>query len=156
MIHESSRHRGRLLSHANHIVNVMLNEQAACLVDPTHNGSFCPDGRTTPTSIRLEGLTAIHSVLPDERCYEMKRRIAESIRNRTALPYGFWAQPLPCWRCPRAIQRGPAFHDWYLATLSGRFAFSRWQGAAVLGSGGCGRRCPVALPCGTFARTEDD
>ena len=33
------------------------------------------------------------------------------------------------------LRRRPAFHEWHLATISGRFAFSCWQGAAVLGSG---------------------
>jgi len=35
------------------------------------------------------------------------------------------------------------------------FCFSRWQVAAWLGAGRCGRRCPAVLPCGAFARTED-
>jgi hypothetical protein len=57
--------RERLIVHAVQIVDGILAEQQLDLVAPAIRGGFAPDGRTTPTATRLEGLLAALEFLPD-------------------------------------------------------------------------------------------
>ena len=52
------------LRHARQIVLVLLQEQDRVTGDPRLDGAFTPDGRTTPTATRLEGLLATLNFLP--------------------------------------------------------------------------------------------
>jgi hypothetical protein len=58
--------RPLLVSHARQICSSMLDEQRPQLSHKSLEGSFVPDGRTTPTATRLEGLLATLSVLPSD------------------------------------------------------------------------------------------
>jgi hypothetical protein len=58
--------RGALIRHARAICKAMLAEQITAANDPRLRGGFTPDGRTTPTATRLEGLLAALEFLPRE------------------------------------------------------------------------------------------
>ena len=58
--------RRKLLRHTRQVCRVMLNEQHTNPSSP-HFGCFSPDGRTTPTSTRVEGMTAALAFLPADR-----------------------------------------------------------------------------------------
>jgi hypothetical protein len=55
-----------LTSHAIQIANMMLEEQREQAARPALAGCFVPDGRTTPTATRLEGLLAVLAFLPTD------------------------------------------------------------------------------------------
>lgn len=57
--------RQSLQSHARQISRFMLSEQQPQNARKKLDGCFSPDGRTTPTATRLEGLLATLSILPD-------------------------------------------------------------------------------------------
>lgn len=69
--------RALLIGHAIQIVDGILAEQQLDLVAPTVRGGFAPDGRTTPTATRLEGLLAALEFLPDDA---RRQRIGRSVR----------------------------------------------------------------------------
>ena len=56
--------RASALQHTRQIVLAMLQEQDRVTGDPRLDGAFTPDGRTTPTATRLEGLLATLTFLP--------------------------------------------------------------------------------------------
>jgi hypothetical protein len=56
--------RSLALQHARQIVLAMLQEQNRVTGDPRLDGAFTPDGRTTPTATRLEGLLATLNFFP--------------------------------------------------------------------------------------------
>jgi len=58
--------RDELIRHARDICRAMLAEQVTAAHDPKLVGGFTPDGRTTPTATRLEGLLAALEFLPRE------------------------------------------------------------------------------------------
>ncbi len=58
--------RDELIRHARDICRAMLAEQVTAAHDPRLVGGFTPDGRTTPTATRLEGLLAALEFLPRE------------------------------------------------------------------------------------------
>lgn len=63
--HLSPEQRGLLAMHAKQIVQQMLSEQVVS-DDPSLDGGFTPEGRTTPTATRLEGLLAAYTILPKD------------------------------------------------------------------------------------------
>ncbi|MBO9424151.1 hypothetical protein J7444_05435 [Labrenzia sp. R4_1] len=70
--HISPDERAPLAFHARQIVQHVLSEQVQS-DDPAFDGGFTPEGRTTPTATRLEGLLAAHTIFAgDER---MRREI---------------------------------------------------------------------------------
>ncbi|MEM8794511.1 MAG: hypothetical protein AAGE61_03000, partial [Pseudomonadota bacterium] len=65
--HISPDERAPLAFHARQIVEHILSEQVIS-DDPSFDGGFTPEGRTTPTATRLEGLLAAHTIFAgDER-----------------------------------------------------------------------------------------
>ncbi len=58
--------RDLLIRHAEQIVKTILSEQKTDTADAAVRGSFLHDARTTPTSIRLEGLLSALNYLPAE------------------------------------------------------------------------------------------
>ncbi len=69
--------RELLINHAIQICNTILEEQVMDSDQPEYNGGFSRDGRTTPTSTRLEGLQAVLGFLPDE--HKSKNRIKTAV-----------------------------------------------------------------------------
>ena len=65
--------RKLLISHAIQICEAILKTQIKNTLQSKYNGGFAKDGRTTPTSTRLEGLQAVLSFIPPE--HEMHKRI---------------------------------------------------------------------------------
>jgi hypothetical protein len=66
-----------LIGHAMQIVDGILAEQQLDLVAPAVRGGFGPDGRTTPTATRLEGLLAALEFLPDDA---YRGRLRQAVR----------------------------------------------------------------------------
>lgn len=62
--HLSLEERSPLAIHARQIVQRILSEQVVSH-DPSLDGGFTPEGRTTPTATRLEGLLAANAILPE-------------------------------------------------------------------------------------------
>jgi hypothetical protein len=71
--------REELMQHARDICRAMLGEQVTTADDPRLVGSFTPDGRTTPTATRLEGLLAALEFLPREDT-EARKRIEVAVK----------------------------------------------------------------------------
>jgi hypothetical protein len=65
--------RNLLVSHATQICQVILNAQINEHERPEYIGGFTSNGRTTPTSTRLEGLLAARLILPAD--HELQREI---------------------------------------------------------------------------------
>ncbi|MEO1066479.1 MAG: hypothetical protein AAFW47_03780 [Pseudomonadota bacterium] len=63
--HISPEERVPLALHARQIVQHILSEQVTS-DDPAFDGGFAPDGRTTPTATRLEGLLAARTVFAED------------------------------------------------------------------------------------------
>jgi hypothetical protein len=70
--------RDELLEHAGRICTRILREQITDAPDARLDGGFDPDGRTTPTSTRLEGLLAELEFLP-ENATDFRTRIETSV-----------------------------------------------------------------------------
>ncbi len=64
-----------LIGHAAQICRHMLAEQKPQNGNPTLKGCFSPDGRTTPTATRLEGLQAALTFLPKKEFSELRSDI---------------------------------------------------------------------------------
>jgi len=71
--------RELLESHALRICEAMLAEQIDDPARPALHGGFARDGRTTPTSTRLEGLQAVLGFLPAE--HEMRPVIESAVER---------------------------------------------------------------------------
>ena len=69
--------RETLIAHAVQICESMLSEQLLHSWEPRYIGGFTPDGRTTPTATRLEGLLAALTFLPRDQI-ELRGRITHS------------------------------------------------------------------------------
>ena len=61
-----------LVTHAAQICEVILKAQINNHERPQYIGGFTSNGRTTPTSTRLEGLLAARSILPADHALQMK------------------------------------------------------------------------------------
>jgi hypothetical protein len=72
--------RERLLAHAVQICESILADQIEGAAQEEFNGGFNSDGRTTPTSTRLEGLLAALEFLPPEQ-RELRSRIEGAVRR---------------------------------------------------------------------------
>jgi len=72
--------RERLISHAVQICEDILPDQIENASPPGLNGGFKSDGRTTPTSTRLEGLQATLEFLPADRA-ALRSRIERAVRE---------------------------------------------------------------------------
>ncbi len=99
--------RQRLIDHAAQIGRSMLAEQLQVVSSPLLDGCFTPDGRTTPTATRLEGLLAAHpllrsspdhALLAEEMNVAIQRGIAFLLRSQVV--HGPWNGGVP-----RAIGR---------------------------------------------------
>ena len=67
--------RNLLISHAVQICRQLVAEQRPQNGLPGLQGSFTPDGRTTPTATRLEGLLAIRGLLPSDKYADLTSQI---------------------------------------------------------------------------------
>lgn len=63
--HISTEQQSLLRSHGRQIIEQILSEQVVN-DDPAFDGGFTPDGRTTPTATRLEGLLAAYTLFPKD------------------------------------------------------------------------------------------
>ena len=70
----------RLQKHAVQICRKMLSEQIKTAENPKFVGGFVPDGRTTPTAIRLEGLLEALTYLPDDKPV-LKKKIVKAVHH---------------------------------------------------------------------------
>ncbi|MGI8745760.1 MAG: hypothetical protein ACR2NN_24930 [Bryobacteraceae bacterium] len=75
--------RKELLTHAARICEGFLGQQRMLTQDATLSGSFDPEGRTTPTATRLEGLLAALEFLPEDTAGQ-RARIERAIRPAIA------------------------------------------------------------------------
>jgi hypothetical protein len=75
--------REALLAHAIALGHTMLEEQRRAARELDAPGSFLPEGTSTPTATRLEGLAALHSVL-SERHEPLRRQIRTAIERGIA------------------------------------------------------------------------
>ena len=96
--------RNEILTHAIRICESILTHRSHYSKYSPEHGCFSDDGRTTPTSIRLEGLLAAHRFLPAER-KTLRERIRVTAKEgiafliRSQIPSGKYAGGIP-----RAIQ----------------------------------------------------
>jgi hypothetical protein len=110
---ELSESRELLINHAIQICKQMLGEQLKHPFNPILDGSFTPDGKTTPTATRLEGLLAALNFLPEEEQI-LRNQIESSIHHgiafllRAQINSGEYAGAIP--RAIRLISAGePGF-----------------------------------------------
>ncbi len=96
-------HRKILRAHARRVVDFILSEQVWEPGSIAHGG-FTPDGRTTPTATRLEGLLAAEFLFRDDSEYHRKLRISMSWAMRFSLSARFTKGP-NTGAVPRAIAR---------------------------------------------------
>jgi hypothetical protein len=99
-----------ILRHAIRICESILDHRSRFPENTLEHGSFTDDGRTTPTSIRLEGLLAAHRFLPVEH-----EDLRSAIRVTAAQGIGFLIRSQKtsgkyAGAIPRAIQRLPENH----------------------------------------------
>ena len=76
--HKSSEMQSDLMQHIRRTCKRMAEDQRPFLSNPLLRGCFVEDGRTTPTSIRLEGLLAALNIL-SERDYRLKKQLDEVV-----------------------------------------------------------------------------
>jgi hypothetical protein len=97
---ESPASRDELIRHASNIGKAMLIEQVKTADDPRLVGGFTPDGGTTPTAIRLEGLLAVLEFLPREdkqlrKQIEVATRLGVDFLIRAQIKSGPFAGGMP-------------------------------------------------------------
>lgn len=96
--------------HAIQICESILANKPAHYSTALYFGSFTDDGRTTPTSIRLEGLLAANDFLPTEHTGLRKRMLA-AIDNGLAFLLNAQVRSGPyAGGMPRAVQELPKTH----------------------------------------------
>ena len=71
--------RQRIIDHALALGTMMMREQRRTSLLPGLKGSFVSDGAVTSTSTRLEGLVALHNLLPPD--HPNRPRIGKSIED---------------------------------------------------------------------------
>ncbi len=110
---ELSESRELLIDHAIQICKQILGEQLKHPFNTILDGSFTPDGKTTPTATRLEGLLAALNFLPEEERI-LRNQIESSIHHgiafllRAQINSGEYAGAIP--RAIRLISAGePGF-----------------------------------------------
>ncbi len=99
--------RQRLVQHAVQVVTSILDEQVIDSREPLLIGGFSPDGRTTPTATRLEGLLAALDIVPLEQ-EALRRRMHLAIQR--GMTFSINAMVLNgehAGAMPRAISRQP-------------------------------------------------
>jgi hypothetical protein len=102
--------RAAILNHAVQICEKILSTRSPNPQTSLHRGCFTDDGRTTPTAIRLEGLLAALTFLPDEYA-DLKKQIRSSAEKglrfllRSQITSGEYAGAIP-----RAIRPLPESH----------------------------------------------
>jgi hypothetical protein len=110
-LYDRSRHpvsKAVILKHAVRICETILSTKSHNPEDSLQYGCFTDDGRTTPTAIRLEGLLAALTFLPDEHI-ELKKQIIDSAEAgigfllRSQITSGEYAGAIP-----RAVRPLPA------------------------------------------------
>lgn len=74
--------RDLLVEHGRQICRTMLGEQVLGAARGKLSGGFSADGRTTPTSIRLEGLLASLAFLPDDD--PLRAKVLSAVRSGVA------------------------------------------------------------------------
>jgi hypothetical protein len=79
--------RGQLVDHVVQICRSMLKEGSGRGGASGYGGSMTPDGRTTPTSTRLEGLLAALTFLPEDEI-ELRREMETAIHQGIAFLIG--------------------------------------------------------------------
>jgi len=105
--HLNQARRSALKKHARQITLSILSEQV--WEDTVANGGFVPDGRTTPTATRLEGLLAAEFLFRDEPAFH--RRIVVSTRWGIRFLLDAMIKEGPfVGAMPRATARIPADH----------------------------------------------
>ncbi|MDJ0815867.1 MAG: hypothetical protein QNJ58_06665 [Desulfobacterales bacterium] len=111
---------GAIIRHAVQICESILNSRPLNYKDTLEYGCFTNDGRTTPTAIRLEGMLAVLSFLPD--AYEslrqrMRSAIDDGIRFllRSQIRSGEFAGGIP-----RALRGLPETHPGFTRSFNRR------------------------------------
>ncbi|MDY7011039.1 MAG: hypothetical protein SVV80_09850 [Planctomycetota bacterium] len=112
--------RKDILQHARQICNRILNDQVKRPSDSPEHGCFRNDGSTCPTAIRLEGLLAAMTFLPDEDKL-LRERINKAVDSgmsfllRAQIRSGKYAGGIP-----RAIRTLPKDHPGFSESFNRR------------------------------------
>lgn len=98
-----------LLSHAESIARSLMRAQDHGSLNPCVRGAFTPDGRSTPTATRLEGLLALHGFVPEG---PLKSALKASIdAGLSFLEQAQWTQGLAAGGFPRVSAACPAVDE---------------------------------------------